>query len=273
MRTKHTFLLALFSTLLLFNLTFAQYAVEKMETATANGPVLGVSQLNFTSTSTPENILALSGTYTVGGASPDYANIKLAVADLITQGVSGPVIFSIRPGTYTDTLQIDPVTGASATNTIKFQKESGTVTISTVGTSWVSNAMVRFNGCDYVTFDGIDITDGGTSASDQVEYGYLLQTLNGLGTDGATNNVIKNCSILLGGGGSVPSFSHGVLFSNTTTAVASNSFNAIRNVTIDRSDRGIGLFGQFDGTNAPTTPDNGNEISNCTIRTDYLYWQ
>jgi len=43
----------------------------------------------------------LSGTYTVGGTTPDYADLKTAVNDLNTYGICGNVIFNIRNGTYT----------------------------------------------------------------------------------------------------------------------------------------------------------------------------
>ena len=42
----------------------------------------------------------LNGTYTVGGTTPNYATLTDAVNALTTNGVSGPVIFSLRNGTY-----------------------------------------------------------------------------------------------------------------------------------------------------------------------------
>ena len=56
----------------------------------------------------------LSGFYTIGGSSPDYATISAAVADLNAQGVSGPTRFAIRAGTYTEQISIDAITGTSA---------------------------------------------------------------------------------------------------------------------------------------------------------------
>ena len=64
---------------------------------------------------------ALSGTYTVGGTTPDFADPATAASAVVAQGVSGPVIFNIRPGTYTGKVSLTSIAGASSTNTITFQ--------------------------------------------------------------------------------------------------------------------------------------------------------
>ena len=69
--------------------------------------------------------LPLSGIYTIGGTSPDYATFSLAAVDLNNRGVSGPVTFNVRSGGYTEHFELFDVPGASATNTIIFQSESG----------------------------------------------------------------------------------------------------------------------------------------------------
>ena len=63
---------------------------------------------------------AIAGTFTIGGASPDYADFASAVADLNAYGVCGPVVFNIRSGTYNERIEISSITGASAVNTITF---------------------------------------------------------------------------------------------------------------------------------------------------------
>lgn len=258
MKTKCTILLVLFTAVLLFNVSFAQYAVDKMETATADGSAHRFAEIKMPSTDKPKSPTALSGNYTIGGASPDYATFTLAVTDLVAQGVSGPVVFNVRPDTYNERFTIGPVSGVSATNTVTFQSESGTVTVSSTGTSATNDAMILLSGCDYIIFDGINIVDAGTSTSDQVEYGYGISS-NG-GTDGANFNVIKNCNILLGGSGSAPGFSHGVLISSAATvASGACSDNKLQNLTIDRSDRGIGSFA------IAAYPDQNLEISNCIL--------
>ncbi|MBI3520848.1 MAG: hypothetical protein HY062_16035, partial [Bacteroidetes bacterium] len=72
---------------------------------------------------TPNN--ALKGVYKIGGASPDFVNLRTAKNALVSYGICGPVVFNIRPGTYQDTLSIPSVVGSSTLNTITFQSENG----------------------------------------------------------------------------------------------------------------------------------------------------
>jgi hypothetical protein len=75
----------------------------------------------------------LSGNYTIGGGSPDFASISDAVNELQTNGVSGPVTFNLRSGTYEENngtervLYIEQqISGASDTNTVTFQPDAAT---------------------------------------------------------------------------------------------------------------------------------------------------
>lgn len=126
----------------------------------------------------------LSGTYTVGGATPDYPNIVAAVNDLNNQGVSGAVTFNIRTGTYTGQVIINKVTGASSTNTITFQSETHDPADVTVnfGPGSSNNYIIRLNNADYITLREITVT---TTAS---SYGRLIEL-----TSSASNNTIEKC--------------------------------------------------------------------------------
>src|SRR6478735_7928335 len=66
----------------------------------------------------------LSGTYTIGGSSPDYATFNDAVQSLILDGVCGNVIFNVRPGTYNELVEIPTLT-TSPTKWVTFQAEDG----------------------------------------------------------------------------------------------------------------------------------------------------
>ncbi|MDX5436130.1 MAG: hypothetical protein LPK03_03000, partial [Pontibacter sp.] len=70
-------------------------------------------------------VAALSGVYTIGGVSPDFKTFTEAVTVLNNAGVVGPVTFKVRNGTYNEQIVIGKVTGASATNKIVFESESG----------------------------------------------------------------------------------------------------------------------------------------------------
>lgn len=67
---------------------------------------------------------ALTGTYTIGGTNPKYATIADATKDLDAKGISGSVIFNIRPGIYKEMVVVPRVKGASLTNTVTFQSET-----------------------------------------------------------------------------------------------------------------------------------------------------
>ncbi|HXB12700.1 MAG TPA: hypothetical protein VNZ45_11975, partial [Bacteroidia bacterium] len=66
----------------------------------------------------------LSGAYTIGGISPNYNTFDAAINDLFAKGVSGPVVFNLRPGTYIDSADCPYVSGTSPINTVTFQAEN-----------------------------------------------------------------------------------------------------------------------------------------------------
>jgi hypothetical protein len=108
---------------------------------------------------------SLSGNYTIGGSSPNYSSISSAVSDLSSKGVSGPVIFNIHTGTYSEKISISAVSGASSINTITFQSESGTntdVTLSYANAS-SSDYVIQLNGADYIQFKNMTIQSTGSS--------------------------------------------------------------------------------------------------------------
>lgn len=68
----------------------------------------------------------LSGNYRIGSSSvADYATPGDAVRDAVSKGISGTVRFQIEDGTYQDTLWIDSIAGASATNRLILESLSG----------------------------------------------------------------------------------------------------------------------------------------------------
>ncbi len=96
----------------------------------------------------------LSGTKTIGGASPDYPSIRGALADLSVQGIKAPgVTFAIREGDYfEDTLVIQASTSASTP--IMIMPESGAaVSINGAGSA-VNTSVIKIDNTPYVTIDG-----------------------------------------------------------------------------------------------------------------------
>ncbi len=86
----------------------------------------------------------------------------------------------------------------TATNTVTVIKASGTVTVNAgLGTATPGSAapdgMISIRGADFVTIDGLTLTDGNVTNPASMEFGIGLFKL-GAG-DGAHDNTIQNCTI------------------------------------------------------------------------------
>lgn len=130
----------------------------------------------------------LNGAYTIGGTSPDYATI----ADALTAaqaGVSGPVTFNIRPGTYSGKIFLNSIQGTSIANTVTFQSENGDSTSVIItdssSTSSSSDFTVFVNGADFIRFHQLTIERSGTLTYRTVIY---------MGSN-STNFVVSNCIV------------------------------------------------------------------------------
>jgi pectin methylesterase-like acyl-CoA thioesterase len=66
----------------------------------------------------------LCGTYTIGGSNPSFDTFNDAVSSLANAGISCPVTFKVRNGTYSEQVEVNQIEGSSATNTVTFESES-----------------------------------------------------------------------------------------------------------------------------------------------------
>jgi len=102
----------------------------------------------------------------VGGAGATYPTITSAVSALAV-GVSGPVVFNINQGTYTEKFYVGAISGVSSTNTVTFKStlnDSTSVIITDASsTTSVNNYTVGFIGASYVTFKSLTIQRTGTN--------------------------------------------------------------------------------------------------------------
>ena len=131
----------------------------------------------------------LMGTYTIGGVLPDFASFTDAVTALEC-GVRGAVIFNVRSGgsPYNEQLVLTEVSGASATNTITFQSESGDSTdviLTQDFAAFLTNYTVKLDGADYIIFQKMTISASNGSNNRVIEF-----------TNGASNNTIQNCELI-----------------------------------------------------------------------------
>ena len=127
---------------------------------------------------------ALSGTYTIGGSSPNFTNFSNALNALKLGGIRGSVIFNVRNGTYTEQLNFPQITGASTSGSIRFQSESGDSSrvILQYSANSTDNYTIKLNGSDGITFRKMTIKSLNTN------YGKVV-----LFASNANNNLIENC--------------------------------------------------------------------------------
>jgi len=124
-------------------------------TADFDGQVRSLSTPDIGADEFSSPLLPLAGgTYTIGGVSPSYNTFSLAVNDLNTRGISGPVVFNIRDGSYNEQMTLLDINGSSPTNTILFQPESGDSSkVEMVFSANINNTfIIQLTGTDYITF-------------------------------------------------------------------------------------------------------------------------
>ena len=140
----------------------------------------------------------LTGTKTIGGASPDYATFTAARTALTSQGVgAGGVTFRVRNGTYTEQISIGTVANASAARPIVFTSESGNpndVVLTFSATATGTNYVLQLNGVSFVTFRDMTLTATGASFARVIDVyashncRFINLTMNGRTISTTSNN-------------------------------------------------------------------------------------
>ena len=246
-------------------------------------PVHG--QIAITVTNSGNTTPILAATYT------SLANALVALN--ATTAMSGPVILTCASGgsetcppkgLTIGSATLNPV--LSAVNKVTINTSGGTVTLNAgVGTatpaSTSPDGILNLSGADFITLDGLTLSDGNTTNPETMEYGIGLfkRTLG----DGASNNTIKNCIINMqrvnNAASTAPMMegSVGILVINSTltaattsltptTSAGSNSNNKIYSNIINGGNTGIALSGySFASTGA--NGDAGNDIGGTSAAT------
>ncbi|PCH96448.1 MAG: hypothetical protein COB85_03590 [Bacteroidetes bacterium] len=123
----------------------------------SGSPDIGADE--FTGVGTP-----LTGVYTVGGTTPDFATVSDAVDSMNIVGISAAVTFDIRDGSYNEQFQVYPITGSSNTSRVIFQSENRDSSLVDISFAASSSAYVfRLRAADYVTIRDLTISATGTS--------------------------------------------------------------------------------------------------------------
>lgn len=239
----------------------------------------------------PKTFAQLSGSYSVPGT---YTSLGAAINALNLYGVNGAVTINISSG-YTETVSaggynLNPVVGSSSLNTITFQKSGaganplliaysgGTATPA----SALQDGVLRIIGNDYITIDGLSISDLNTANPATMEYG--IGFFKSGPNDGCQNNVVKNCVITLkrlnnavSSPSILPAGSRGIDVVNATynthtlsitvsSASGANSNNQFYANLIQNSNIGIAING-FTASSSFSLCDSYNDIGGSTAVT------
>ncbi|MCF8372089.1 MAG: right-handed parallel beta-helix repeat-containing protein [Bacteroidales bacterium] len=133
----------------------------------------------------------LAGIYTIG-STPGYLTFGDAVDSLNANGVSGPVVFEVAPGTYTEQVTIPTIAGVDSINTITITSQNGDST--SVSLQWNTDTgadlmIFILDHCDYVTIKNITIKSTSTGNNGQIFRLYGSSHINIL------NNVLQGPSL------------------------------------------------------------------------------
>ncbi|MCF8254808.1 MAG: hypothetical protein K9I36_05870, partial [Bacteroidia bacterium] len=205
----------------------------------------------------------LSGLYTIGTGG-DYSTFQAAVADL-ANGVAGPVIFKVLPGSYSGQVVISgQIPGASSTNTITFEGDTASTRILSASVSGAAVFLV--NQANYVNIRHLTINNTSTGG-----VGVAI-----VGTAG--NNYGSNCSIV----GNIINMPYQTATSyniSVTATLGGNGTSACRNdsITIDSNIctggyYGISAYGASNGTYNYNFKFRNNTISNMYYMGMNLYY-
>ncbi len=193
-------------------------------------------------------------------------------------------MFNVTAG-YTETAPVGGITltaTGTSLNTITFQKSGaganpvvsayagGTGTPATA----VQDGIWKLVGSDFVTINGINLTDGNVTNPATMEYGYGLYKASV--TDACQNVTIQNCTITLNrnnvtaGVAPAPDGSTGIEVTNAiptaattvltvTSANGASSNNHFYSNTVQNCNTGISIIG-FAGATPFTTCDQNNDV-------------
>ncbi|MEM7374104.1 MAG: CARDB domain-containing protein [Bacteroidota bacterium] len=186
----------------------------------------------------------LNGTYTIGGSSPDFATIQEAADLLGLGGVLGLVTMNIRTGSYTENVMFAEIPGASFSQQVSFQSETGDST-DVIWTGNGNNRVLLLDGTDYVQFKSMSISSGGIAPMIELK-------------GGAHHNQFLN-NVLTGAIANTQSFQYATIYSPSSST---DSANVFQNNRIQEGSFGIFLLNKG-GQAAGGTVISHNEITDA----------
>jgi hypothetical protein len=231
-----------------------------------------------TTPSTFNILYTLNGTFTVGTGG-DYATLTAAANDYNAKQIVGPVVFELLDASYS-TAETFPITfnqniGANATNTLTISPASGVASVIT-GSTLTGIALIKFNGADYITFDGLNtggssltVENTSTAASTAV---FWVSSLGN--AQGAVGNSFKNMTIKAGSNSVTSTFG---IFAGGTSISTTGTGSDNDDLTIQGNTFNKAYFAIYARGNAsPNLLDNlniSNNIIGSSLATDYILFR
>ena len=200
----------------------------------------------------------ISGAFTInpsGSGSTNYLSFTAAAADLNNCGVSGPVTFTVSPGTYTEKFTLNNVLGTSSVNTITFDGVDSSNRTLTYNETVAVSGVINLIGTSYVTIKNLKIINTGTT------YGSGINMQNG-----SNYNTILKCNVSVLSNATTSNIYGIGICGATYSAASTGTYNAIKNCTITGGYVGVSLYGPSNAN-----PANGNDIIGCIISKAYQY--
>jgi Divergent InlB B-repeat domain len=207
----------------------------------------------------------LVGDYLVGSAQPaPFNTLTDAIGRLNTLGVGGAVRFLMTDASYgpleTFPITIQSYTGASAANTFTLRPASGNV-VTLTGSS--AQALIVLTGSDYVVLDGSNQVGGSSrdwTLDNQNTGTSAVIWVGSNGSNGATNNTVRNLRVRGSGTGTLVGVGFGGPTVSLTSSGNNNASNRIENVRAERAQVGFYTSGSPASGKATGTVITGNDL-------------
>ena len=190
-----------------------------------------------TSNDSVKNIICTglkTGIYTIGGTSPSFATFTDAAASLAC-GITGPVTFNVRPGTYNERFTISNPKNTSATNLIVFKSETGNAADVIINSNGVSapttRNIIRLNRSNYVQIKNMTLKNSSAA---------LLGSSAIQITSDARNILIKGCIINMDTASSTPNI-YGITTSDSSNITSASKGGS--NIQIIKNEINGGAIG------------------------------
>jgi len=191
---------------------------------------------------------ALKGTFTLGGASPDYNTFASAWSDLLANGVCDTTIFNIRSGNYNEQLWLRGVNGADLTNApIIFQSDPANTAAPVI--NYTSSWMIYATGARAVIVKGLEL-----NAASNTRYRVYL--------NGNNSDLVFDGNTIEGYNSTSTSTSYSIFYSNNSTD---------RNVSIVNNNINRGSYVLYARGSSTTSRSSGWRFDNNTLDNWILY--